>query len=889
MRREFEFHIELRATELARGGLAPDEALRRARADFGGMHNFAELGRAARGLGWLDALRFSWLDFKLGARMIVKYPGLTVMATLAIGIGIAIGAGVSGAIATIKSADLPLDEGDRVVAIQMVDVASHRYEQRVLRDFVDWRNSVRTIVDLGAFAPAVLNLVAPDGRGDAIRGAEMTASGFRVARVPPLLGRYLVDDDELASAEPVVVLGYDVWRNRFDGDSNVVGRGIRVGSTTRRVVGVMPRDFAFPINYEMWIPLRLNPLRPERRTGPSLIVFGRLAPGVTINEARSELATLSAVAARDYPATHRNLRARVLSFSQSWFSLDDPDTALALRGVTILVILLVLVICANVATLVYARTATRQSEIAVRSALGATRGRIIAQFFGEAFVLACCGAALGVLLITVVATRLQAALQHFVATAAAVPFWIRFSVSGSTLAYVVGLTVLGAVVIGVLPALRLTGARVQRDLQQLAGGHSTTRMSGMWTALILMQVAFAVALLPSAVRFVGEWLYVVGAGPGFAAEQYLSMTLATETRLAGGPGASRAEFVARFSRAREELMARLESEPDVIDVAYAASLPGSEGASSVEVEDQVVAAAQAATAQREARPRAHARIAGVDRRYFELFHVPVVAGRGFTPSDLDSAATTVVVNRAFVDTVLHGTNALGRRVRSYSYDTTGHAVAGPWSEIVGVVDDFPSELPFPGVPHAALYRGARMESAYPVTLFVHLRNDPESFVPRLRRVAESVDPQLLLRQVAPLGDRLDAQHLPLQWLAISLALVTLSVLMLSCAGVYALMAVVVTQRRREIGIRVALGADPRHVLWTLFSRASVQVGTGVAVGIVLATLADSVLADGELLGGHRFLILAAVSVFMAGFGLLAALTPARTALSVPPTEALKAE
>lgn len=886
MEEEFRFHMELRAAELQRGGVPADEAMRRARAEFGGVHNFTQLGREARGLAWFDAVRFSWLDFKLGGRMIAKYPGLTVMAALAIGVAVAIGAGVCGAISTIRSSDLPLDEGDRVVGIQLLDIKSRSPERRLVRDFAEWRTGLRSVVDIGAFRPAFLNLVGPAGRGEPLRGVEMSAAGFRVTRVPPLLGRYLVDDDERPSAASVVVLGYDVWRSRFNADTSVVGRSVRVGNTLHTIVGVMPERFAFPVNYSMWVPLRLDHPDYERRAGPALFVFGRLAPGATFDDARAELATLSAVASHDHAETHRDLRASVLPFAQSWFRLDDPDFVRALRTMMTVVVLLVAVVCVNVATLVYARTATRQTEIAVRSALGATRARIVAQFFGEACVLAGCGSVLGLGFLSFIATRLDRALAEF-GFGVLVPFWIRFDVSPSALAYLVGLTFLGAAIIGVLPAVQVTGPRVQLGLQRLAGGHSTIRMGRLWTALILTELAFAVALLPAAARFTGEWLRVATAGPGLPADQYLSTSLAIEGRPPVASIEAAADFRSRFARSRDELLARLDAEPNVVGVTYASSIPGSEGTSVIEA-DTVARAGSASPVQDGAEQPLFARIADVDRRYFETFEVPVVAGRAFVPADADSAASTVVVNRGLVESVFHGANAIGRRVRMITYTKTGRE-PGPWYEVIGVVGDFPAELPFPGIPRAAIYRASNIGRAYPVSLTLRLRGDAGAYAGRLRSLAATVQPDFLLAQVAPLEDRLRAQQVPLQWLALSLAVVTASVLVLSCAGVYALMSVVVTQRRREIGIRAAMGADPRRLLWAVFSRASAQVGAGVAIGIGAAALLDRILADGEMLGAHRLAILVGVSVAMGTFAMLAALAPARIALRISPIEALKVE
>ena len=273
MREEFEHHIEMRAADLVRSGLSQADAERKARAEFGGTFQYTSLGREARGLRWFDSARFSWLDVKLGARMLIKYPLLTLVSVLALGVAIAIGAGGSTAISLINTDALPLNEGDRIVGIQLWDVAGRRPERRILRDIAAWRG-MRTLQDVGAFTGAVRNIVADDGGAEVGRGIEMSAAGFRVARVKPLLGRYLVDDDERPGAPPVVVLGYDVWRGRFAADSGIIGRNVKLGDEPHTVVGVMPEGFAFPVDFNLWLPLRLDSLGYDWRGGPRLFAFG---------------------------------------------------------------------------------------------------------------------------------------------------------------------------------------------------------------------------------------------------------------------------------------------------------------------------------------------------------------------------------------------------------------------------------------------------------------------------------------------------------------------------------------------------------------------------------------------------------------------------------------
>lgn len=893
MREEFEHHIEMRAADLVRAGLSQADAQRTARVEFGGTYQYTAQGREARGLRWFDSLRFSWLDVKLGARMLIKYPLLTLVSALAMGVAIAIGAGGSTVIGLITTTALPLDEGDRIVGIQLLDVASQTHERRILHDLASW-SQMRTLQDVGAFRPTVRNFITAQGGAEVGRGVEMSAAGFRLARVKPLLGRYLVDDDERPGAPSVVVIGYDVWRSHFAADPDIVGRTVMVGDEPHTVVGVMPEGFAFPVNYDLWLPLRINLLGYSWREGPALFAFGRLAPGATFTQARAEIETLESRVAKVHPSTRAALRPQVMPYSQSWFNLDSSDAKYVLRTARLLMALLLVVICVNVAILVYARTATRQSELAVRGALGASRARIVMQLFGEALVLSGLGAAVAILIVAGIASRFESMLGQL--GVLALPFWLRFDVSDTTLEWLLALGVIGAFIIGVIPGLQLTGRRVQLSLQRLAGGHATVRMGRTWTALVIMEVAIAVAILPTAVRVAAQWIQGATTGPGFPADQYLSASLSLERAdsATATPEGARA-FRARFARARTKLARRVEAEREVLAVTFTSAAPGSEGGRRIELEsmtasDSAKLAADSASAVAEglapSAARYHvapeARFAVVDMDYFTTFGIRVLDGRDFIPSD--SSADLVIVNRSFVDSILDGRSALGRRFRTVRIDHN-EMKRDPWLEIIGVVDDFPATPRFDN-PRPAIYWAGAASEMHAATLVLRTRGDPAEFGRRLRAIALDVDPELLVRHVSPLDAVIRAAHLPLEWLAIGLAAVTLSVLILSAAGIYSLMSVTVTRRRREIGIRVALGASRGRLLWGIFMRAGVQLGAGVVVGIAIAAMLDS-WAGGELLGAWSIVILPAVSLFAVGVGILAAMLPARHALSIQPTVVLK--
>ncbi|MGH7577059.1 MAG: ABC transporter permease [Longimicrobiales bacterium] len=561
---EFRLHVDLRAQDLMRSGLTPAEALRRARGEFGNAERHKEEARAARGLHYFDGLRFSWLDFKLGFRMLARYPGLTVVGGLAMAFAVWVGAGTFELIGQWLHPRLPLPDGDRIVGIELRHVVTRGEESRALHDFVTWRDELESIEHISAFRTAERNLFVRDGRGEPVGEpvgiAEISASAFRAAGVRPLLGRFLIETDELAGASPVVVIGHDIWQTRFGGDPDVVGRAVRLGNVQSTVVGVMPKKFAFPVSHEAWTPLRLNVLNYARLHGPGLNVLGRLVRGVTLGEAQSELDYLGGRTAAEFPDTHEHLRPRVMAYAQSIFRLSESESA-ALPWVNLFAVMLVVLVCGNVSLLMLARAATRESEIVVRSALGASRGRIIMQLLAEALVLASVGAIIG-LAATGPGLRSAMFLIEGNLGRGRLPFWIDDSVSQATMLYAAGLTVFGAVIAGVLPALRVTRGLGVRLRQATAGGGGL-KFSGVWTVAIVAQVAVTVAFPVATLFLLRQDALIRSFDAGFAEQQYVSVRLELDSENASGIPAdtSRAQFLARFRRTIEELERRLQPNP----------------------------------------------------------------------------------------------------------------------------------------------------------------------------------------------------------------------------------------------------------------------------------------------------------------------------------------
>ena len=887
---ELRFHLEQRVRDYRARGMDPETARRAALERLGDIERArlectTLLSSERRADERRVRLNVSWLDVKLGMRMLAKYPGLSVVAVLGLAVAIAIGAGYFAGFSAILDPALPLDDGDRVVAVRYRDVTRPGPNAAVSAyDYVSWRAALRSVRDLGAFRSQRRNLITDDGRIELVDVAAMTASGFRVARVSPAIGRPLLDEDERAGAAPVLVIAHEEWRRVFNGDPGILGRTVRLGATVHAVVGVMPEGFRFPVNHGYWVPLPLDASAAQPADEPVLLAFGRLEEGTTLRRANAELATIGERMGAASPETHEHLRPVVLPYTQSFMGADSPENALAIRTLQFAVSLLLVIVALNVAILVYARTVTRTGEIAVRSALGASRRRVVTQLFVEALVLSVAASAVGVAL-AAIALRL---VNDWALRGGEMPFWIDLGLSPGAVVYVVLLAVLAAAIVGVLPAMKATGKRLQAGLQQFSSRGSAMQLGRTWSALIIVQVAIAVAALPAAVEFADQSIRLGLRDPSAAAHRLLRATVVMQRESAPQPADSAAAeraFRARFADRAAELIRRVEARPEVTGVTFADRFPGLERWASFEVEGNEAQSAEPATPEP---VLLGARINLVGPDLFDVFDVPILAGRGFVPADAGEGSTAVIVSASFAAQIAGGASALGRRIR---YDQGGEDVApGPWLEIVGVVPDFAHDFTTPNSfdpEQPRLFHAAIAGSVDATTLIVRIdRGEPAPFALRLRDIAATVDPTLTLEGVETVVAAWEHTQQAMGSVGLMVIAVALSVLLLSAAGIYAMMSFTVAKRRREIGIRSALGADPRRILTGVFARAATQLGAGVLVGIVLAAAFAWAMGDGN---ARALLLMPAIAGLMLIVGLLAALGPARRGLAIQPTEALREE
>ena len=898
MNDEMAFHIEMETDRLVREQkLSREEARRRALVTFGGVTQHKEAMRDARGFAWLGGLS---LDFKLGFRMLRKYPGLTIVGGLAMAFAIWVGAVAFQMVMLGTSPTLPLPDGDRIVRIRNYDVAETEPESRVLYEFTLWRQSLSSIVDIGAFRDVTRNVIAADGKGRAVDVAEMTASGFRIAPTRPLMGRVLAASDEKAGAAPVVVLGYDVWRHQFASDPAILGRSVQLGDVFATVVGVMPEGFAFPMAHDLWMPLRIDLLNQTPREGPAITVFGRLAPGASLEMAEAELATIGKRLASEFPATHKHLRPEIGKYTDIFFKMDGSEFWF-LASINVFVIMLIILICSNVALLLFARAATRETELVVRSALGASRGRIVMQLFTEALVLGSVAATAGLVLASIAMEQWGGPFLE--TNLGRLPFWYDFSLSPLTILYSLGVTLLAAAIAGIMPALKITRGLGARLKQATAGGGGV-QFGGVWTAIIIIQVAFTVAFPAIAYVEQKELRRIQSFDVGFAADQYLAVQVAMDAPAASaGPADSLywAARAARYGAALERLRERVSAEPGVRGVTFVDRVPRMfHREALVELDDDAAAAALARRAATHTDHNAvnEVAMAAIHPSYFDVLQTPILAGRAFNLSETPEART-VIVDEGFVERILQGQNAIGQRVRFAPRRLPdGTMEEQPWFEIIGVVRDLGMSYVAHRHRAAGIYFPTNLHVNFPLHMLVHVQGDPMAMSGRVHELTAAVDPTLRLSEISRASEVANRLLWLLGlWMKITAVLIAVA-LLLSLAGIYAVMSFTVARRTREIGVRVALGASRERLVAAIFRRPLRQVAFGVAGGgtmiaavalLFSAKIQDAGFRMPEMPSIDQILFLLGYVVLMLIVCLLACVVPTRRALRVEPMEALRAD
>jgi len=800
-----------------------------------------------------------------GFRMLVRRPGLSLAAviTLALGIGLTTTMFSIVYIAAIRG--LPFEKSEDLVALfrnrpaQGVD-----FMGITIHDFQDWRAQQTSFEDIAAYYAETVNVGGTEGRPIRYLGAYTSAHLFDVLRVQPILGRTFRPEEDHPSTPPVMILSYRAWQNRFQGDPGIIGRIVRANAEMTTIVGVMPEKFGFPGQMDAWLPLRIDALAFRRGGGPAvegtqLQAVGRLKDGMTLEAAQAEMSGIAGTLATAYPESNAGIGVSVLRQVDLFIG---PQAVGMLYTMLAAVFGVLLIACANVANLLLARTVARSREVAIRTALGASRSRTILQLLAETLVLAIVGAGVGLVIA-------KAGIDFFNAGLATqeMPLWFVARLDPAVIAFVIGLIIVSSLMAGTLPAVRASNANVAEVMNDEARGSSSMRMGRISKGLVIGQLAVSCALLVSAGLMIRTVINVTRFDYGFTTTDILTARL----------GLFEKDYPTKAAQLRfyDELTSRLEGRPGIRAVALTSDLPARGGQLQPVTIDGVAYPT----------PQDHplARRIVITPGYFDIVGVRPVRGRVFARTDGPDTEPVAIVNERFAQLLFPGRDPLGSRVKLGEDDA-------PWRTIVGIVPD----LYLGGAIGA---NNPRDEGAYIplaqnvinfMSLAVRTEQAPQSYAATIQDEVNQIDAALPLYWVRSLADQYALDTWFYRAFGALFVAFGLAALALATIGLYGIMSFSAGNRTREIGVRMALGAGGREVMTLIVRQGAWQLAAGLALGLVFAALLSrglSLLLFGVAPWDPA--IFGSVVLTLTAAGLLACVIPARRATHVDPVEALR--
>jgi putative ABC transport system permease protein len=862
LERELRSDLELEAAEQQESGLSPEEARFAAQRALGNTTLIQEDLRAT--WGWPSVGRLID-DIRIALRTFRKSPGFVAAAVIPLALGLGANAAIFSVVDAVLLRSLPFRDAGRLVEVwEDSSRIGFPRDTPAPANFADWKIRNHVFEDMAALKGDLYALTG-DGPPQQVEGSPVSANLFPLLGVTPILGRNFTEAEDMPGGPRVVLIGYSLWQQRFAGDRAIIGRTIWLNNQKYQVAGVMPRGIAFPEQSQIWLPMALSPQQLAERSNHYLRVFARLKPGVSISQAQREMSGVAAQLAREYPESNTNLGAVVVGLHDQLVG----NLKLALWAVAAGVGCVLLIACANLAGLLLARAASRGREFAVRAALGAGRARLIRHALIESLLLSAAGGVTGL----GIAAFTLPFLTHLVPTALST--WSQPRVDLSLFGFLFFISVVAAILFGTLPALVLARADPSSGLQQ--GGRAAIGGSPqLRKMLIVSEVALAVVLLVGA-GLLTRTLWALAHVPlGFNPDSVMTL----RTSLPISSDSPYRTFLAR-TRFYQGVLDRAKVIPGVISAGYTTFLPltNDGGTSGFTIEG--------------APPLAPGQFNDANHRvispgYFETIGVRLRSGRFFRDSDGPDAPLVAVVNQAMAQRNWPAQDPVGRRFR---LDNGGDT---PWITVVGVVDD---------VRQMSLDLSGRAEMYFPYTqpvgsygfftprdLAVRVNGDPLAYVPALEAAVWDVDRAQPVADVMPMrqliADKLASRDIAVKLIGAFAGLA----LLLAALGLYGLLAYMVLQRRREFGVRMALGARPGQVSSSVLREGLRLVGSGLVLGVTaswfamraLKTLLFGVEAtDAWVLSGSILVLLAV--------GLIASYLPAHRAAAIDPMTALRYE
>jgi putative ABC transport system permease protein len=862
---EISFHIDMRVRDLMARGRTREQAQAEAAREFGDAAKVRDqveridtrmIRRDARAEWWGELAR----DTRVGIRSLRNSPAFTVTAVLCAALGIGVTAAIVSAAYSILVRPLPYPDADRLAAIYAENtVRGYSRTNIAWVDFAAWRDQNRAFDDIGIWTWSSNTLWEEASDAERVNGALISANLFRVLGVRPARGRLFLAGEDGVSPQPVVLIGDALWKRRFGADIAIVGKTISVDGRSRTVVGVLGPGFSFPDRGELWMPFQVDPVNDDPGNRFHAGAIGRIKTGVTVDQATADLHRIDAELQRQWPDANHAWRADVVSMREDLVG----DLRQPLKVFMWAVGLVLLMVCANVANLMLARGATRAREIAVRSALGATRARLGRQLMTESLLVAALGGAIGVLI-----AWWGVRLLRFAFPDQMPPYFITLALDGTTLFFVLAIAILTGLLFGTVPSLRGTKVDLNSALRDGArGAGEGLQRSRLRSGLVIGEVALSVILMIGALLLVRSYRNLEGTRLGFEERGIISARLSLPAK----DYPTRAHSLAFYERYLE----RLRAIPGVAAAASAQGIPFSGW--NVQAQARIEGSPQP---RRGEELISHYQVVTPD--YFKTIGVQLVRGRWLTPADRDSTAPAVLVNEQMVKRGFNGADPIGKRL------TIGGS--REFATVVGVVSDFRHyRLPQPMGP-ATYFTFATSPPRTQTIVLRATEDDPSTLVPAMREVLKELDPKLALYSIQSFEEvvsrSLWRQRLQGSVLSVFAALA----LALACIGLYGVISYAVAQRTRELGVRLALGASRRDVLMLVFGQSGRLVIAGVAAGMAGAWFAVRVLES--LLYGVEakdLMTFASVPVLLAIVALLAAVIPARRASRVDPIIAMRAE
>jgi putative ABC transport system permease protein len=860
---ELRLHMEMEVEANVGRGMPPEEARRAALRTFGNFDSVRERAYEVRGGGMLETLL---QDVRYAARMLAKRPGFTAVAVLTLALGVGANTAIFSVVEAVLLRPLPYRHADRAVVLwENNRLQNHPHNVASPANFLDWRDQAKSFDAMAAFADQRYNLTGA-GEPEEVPAQLATPNLFALLGAQAALGRTFAAEDAKDGHEEVAVISHGLWQRRFGGTRDVIGRVISLNGTSVTIVGVMPPGFKWFIKEnsltgkpaDLWRPLAL-PEEMRVRRGRFISAVARLAPGVSLPRAQAEMDTLASRFEAQYPGFNTGWGVTLVPLRDQLAGEIKP-ALLVLIGAVAFVLLIA---CVNVANLLLARAAGRHKEIAVRSAIGAGRRRIVRQLLTESFLLALLGGALGLLLA-------HWCIQALVALSPANLLGPdQVGVDLTVLAFTLAVSFLTGIVFGLVPALEASRVNLSETLKESSRGSSgSARGLRLRSALVVAEVGLALMLLVGAGLMVRSFLRLQAVNPGFDASNVLTMRVLL-------PSTKYPDDVRRIAFFRQAV-AGLRTLPGVRSASAVSALPFADlgAATDFSVEGRPTPAVGD-------EPVTDVRV--VDEEYFRTLGIPLIAGRTFTAQEAMEDRNVAVVNEAMVRRYFAGENPLGKRIVVNMKDDPSP------TEIIGVVGDV-RYAKLEGELRPMVYWTPAQLTYSSMTLILRAAGDPESLAASARREILALDKD------QPVSDIRTMES----WLAESVARTRFGTLLLgafaglaltlAAAGIYGVMSYSVAQRQSEIGVRMALGAQARDVLRLVIRQGLALVLVGVALGLLGALALTRVISS--LLYGVSAtdpLTFAAIALLLLGVSWVACYIPARRAARVDPLTALRYE